>query len=97
MVLLYIASALLLSTLTEPSESFLLIVICVPLAIGFGVGVFLPREPWAWIYGIVTIGIGMTSCATLPFCIPLLIFWIKPETKAYFDQRYRRGVRDSQY
>jgi hypothetical protein len=32
----------------------------------------------------VTIGLGMTSACTLPICIPLLIFWLKPETKAFF-------------
>jgi hypothetical protein len=48
---------------------------------------FLPLRRWAWIYHIVLISIGMTSCCCLPVCIPLLIFWIKPEMQAYFDQR----------
>jgi hypothetical protein len=30
--------------------------------------------------------IGMTSCCFLPFLIPLLIYWLKPETKAYFGR-----------
>ncbi len=45
---------------------------------------FLPRRPWVWIYDLVLICLGMTSCACLPICIPLLIFWIKPEVRAYF-------------
>jgi hypothetical protein len=32
----------------------------------------------------VIICLGMTSACFLPVCIPLLIFWIKPETKLYF-------------
>jgi len=47
---------------------------------------FLPRRPWAWIYHIVLICIGMTGC-TVGFSIPLLIFWIRPEVKAWFRMR----------
>jgi hypothetical protein len=51
----------------------------------YGAAPFLPRAKWSWIYGIVAIGIGLTSCCTLPFCIMLLIQWIKPEVKAWFN------------
>jgi hypothetical protein len=44
----------------------------------------LRPRPWLWTYSLVLIGIGMTSACFLPFCIPLLIFWLKPETKSYF-------------
>lgn len=54
--------------------------------IAFGVALFLPRKPYNWIVGIVMMAIGMTSCCFLPFLIPLLIYWIKPETKAYFGR-----------
>jgi hypothetical protein len=50
----------------------------------FGIGLAAPRRTWGWIYSIVLICIGLTSCCTLPACIPLLIFWLKPETKAYY-------------
>ncbi|HSK73154.1 MAG TPA: hypothetical protein VK892_15760 [Pyrinomonadaceae bacterium] len=52
----------------------------------FATALFLPRKPWGWIVGIVMIAIGMTSCCFLPFLLPLLIFWLKPETKAYFGR-----------
>lgn len=42
-----------------------------------------PRR-WLWIYGVVLIGLGMTSACFVPFCIPLLLFWLKPNTKAYY-------------
>lgn len=45
---------------------------------------FLPRRRWAWVVGVVLIGIGMTSACCLPAAIPLLIFWLKPENKAFF-------------
>jgi len=47
---------------------------------------FSPR-PWLWIYDLVIIGLGMTSACFLPVCVPLLIYWLKPETKAYFGYR----------
>lgn len=50
------------------------------------VALLLPAKPYNWIVGIIMIGVGMTSCAFLPFMIPLLIYWLKPETKAYFGR-----------
>jgi uncharacterized membrane protein len=44
-----------------------------------------PR-PWLWTYDLVIICLGMTSACFLPACIPLLIFWLKPETKRYFGR-----------
>lgn len=55
-------------------------------AIIYGIALFLPRKPYNWIVGIVLIAIGMTSCCFVPACIPLIIFWLKPETKAYFGR-----------
>lgn len=47
--------------------------------------IFRPR-PWLWVYDLVVICIGLTSCCFWPICIPLLIYWIKPETKEYFGK-----------
>lgn len=52
----------------------------------FAVALFLPPKPYNWIIGIVAIALGMTSCCFLPACVPLLIFWLKPETKAFFGR-----------
>lgn len=43
-----------------------------------------PR-PWAWVYSLVVICLGLGSCA-LVASIPLLIFWLKPEVKAYYGK-----------
>ena len=42
------------------------------------------RRPWLWTYSLVVIALGVSSCF-LPFCIPMLIFWVKRETKSYFN------------
>lgn len=55
-------------------------------AIVFSVALLLPPKPYNWIVGIVMICLGMTSCCFLPFCIPLIIYWFKPETKAFFGR-----------
>ena len=47
---------------------------------------FVAPRPWVWVYGMVLICLGMTSACFLPACIPLLIFWIKPEAKRYFGK-----------
>jgi hypothetical protein len=57
-----------------------------PLMALFAAGIFLSPKPWVWIYDLVLICLGFTSCLTLPFCIALLVFWLKPETKAYFGR-----------
>ena len=58
------------------------LVFCVPYA----AAPFLPRQSWVWVLGIVLICIGLTSACCLPACIPLLIFWLKPEMKAFYGR-----------
>lgn len=58
------------------------IVLLIPFIVGF----FLPKSKGAWIYHLVLICIGMSGC-TIVGCIPLLIFWIKPEVKDYFERK----------
>ena len=58
------------------------LVLCVPYA----AVLFLAPRPWVWVFDLVLIGVGMTSCCTLPAAIPLLVFWLRPETRAYFGR-----------
>ena len=50
----------------------------------YAIGPFVKGKSWGWVYGIVLIAIGMTSCCLWPITIPLLIQWIKPEMKRMF-------------
>lgn len=52
----------------------------------FAVGALMPPRRWSWIYGLVLICIGMTSICCLPATVPLIIYWIKPETKSLFGR-----------
>jgi hypothetical protein len=61
-------------------------IISIPLTILFAIGPMLPRRPWVWIYDIVLICLGMTSCCLWPATIPMLIYWIKPEARAWFGR-----------
>ena len=45
-----------------------------------------PR-PWVWTYDLVVICFGFTSACFFPFCIPLLIFWLKPPVKEWFGKK----------
>ena len=58
------------------------LVFCVP----YGATPFLPRKSWVWVVGIVLICLGLTSACCLPVCIPLLIYWLKPEMKAFYGR-----------
>ncbi len=56
------------------------------LGAAFGASLFLPPKPWVWIYDLVLIAIGLTSPCCLPASVPLLIFWIRRDTQAYFGR-----------
>ncbi len=63
-----------------------LVVLCLVLGGAFLTPFFLERKPWVWIYDMVLICIGFTSACCLPAAIPLFIYWLKPEAKAYFGR-----------
>lgn len=56
------------------------------LFVPYALAPFLPRQSWVWILGLVLICIGLTSACCLPVCIPLLIFWLKPDVKAFYGR-----------
>lgn len=72
----------------DPPGSLVFGVLCigmgVALAAGFALALLVPPKPWGWVVGMVAICISLTSCACMPAGIPLLIYWLKPETKEYF-------------
>jgi hypothetical protein len=57
------------------------------LLVPFAAAPLLPKRRWVWVYDIVLIALGMTSLCCLPATIPLLICWIKPETRVFFGWR----------
>lgn len=71
-------------------EAKILGVVCLLMGLAFFVpyaaAPFLPRRNWVWILGLVLICIGLTSACCLPVCVPLLIFWLKPEMKAFYGK-----------
>jgi hypothetical protein len=83
-----------LAELTGDGERMAMATFAGPLYVIFGVifffayliALFLKPGPGAWVYDLVLICFGMTSCCCLPITIPLLIFWIKPENKKYFGR-----------
>ncbi len=72
-------------TLSSVIGAFLLMLSLVLLVACFLPFVLKPR-PWLWIYHLVIICLGLTSPCFMPFSIPLLVFWIKPETKAFYGK-----------
>lgn len=62
------------------------LVISVPLAIANLAALFVRPTPNTWVFHLVLICLGMTSACCLLVCVPLLIFWLRPETKAYFGR-----------
>jgi MFS family permease len=47
---------------------------------------FLKPQPWVWSYSLVLICLGMTSACCIPACVPLLIFWLKPEVQRWYGR-----------
>jgi hypothetical protein len=42
------------------------------------------RRPWVHVLGIVVLGMGMFNVCCLPINIPLLVVWMKPETRRWY-------------
>ena len=57
------------------------------MAAVFGVSFFLKTKPWTWVYHLVLICLGFGSPCCLPASVPLLIFWIRDDTRNYFGRR----------
>ena len=72
------------------AEARILGVVCLIVGLVFFIpyaaAPFLPRQSWVWVFGLVLICIGLGSACCLPACIPLLIFWLKPEMKAFYGR-----------
>lgn len=50
------------------------------------IGILAPRRPWMHVVGIVLLGVGLlSSCLSWVVNVPLLIYWLKPEVKRWFD------------
>jgi len=65
-------------------QGVVMVVLC-PILMGLSiVAAAAPRKRWGWIINVVLIGLGCTSCLCMPASIPLVIFWLKPETKRWF-------------
>ena len=43
-----------------------------------------PRADWAWKIHAVVLGIGLTTLVLWPIALPLIWFWLKPETRRFF-------------
>lgn len=64
----------------------LFLIIGLMFFVPYALAPFLPRKSWVWVFGLVLICIGLTSFCCLPICIPLLIFWLKPEMKEFYGR-----------
>jgi MFS family permease len=67
-------------------RAVILIVIGVVLFVAYAVALVLPKSPGAWVYHLVMIGIGLSSCCLWPATIPMMIAWLKPETQRWFGR-----------
>lgn len=63
------------------------LVLCAPLSVFYLVGVVAPRRPWLYVYGFVTFGVAFLCGGCWFLAIPVLIQWVKPETRAWLEQR----------
>lgn len=66
-------------------QSAALTIMGAALTLLYIVALILPRNKLNWIVGFITIGIGLTSCCCMPATIPLLIYWLKDETRFYLN------------
>lgn len=63
--------------------------------VGFLLTFAFKPSPFAWIYDLVLICIGLSGCPTLAASIPLLLYWLKPEVKRYYGKLEAGGAAAS--
>lgn len=54
-----------------------------PMLLLYAVGLAAPRRRWLYAYGFVLCALSMVCGGCWPFAIPALIYWLKPEVKAW--------------
>ncbi|MFW5738753.1 MAG: hypothetical protein ACOC1F_00160 [Myxococcota bacterium] len=62
-----------------------LTVVYLPIAVAYVVGLLGPRRPWMYSYGIFLAVLSFMCGGCWLIGIPFLIFWMKPETKHWYD------------
>ncbi len=65
----------------------LLLVYAVPFAAVHVIGVVAPRRPWGYVYGFVVCGMAFMCGGCWFLAIPLLLYWLTPETRAWHEQQ----------
>ena len=79
------------STTTSPGDpppwvvGVFLVVVYLPIAVAYVVGLVGPRRPWMYGYGIFLAVLGFMCGGCWFMAIPFLIFWVKPETKYWYE------------
>lgn len=66
-----------------------------PVGILFGIGMiilpFLPKTPKMWQGHLLNIALGLTSCCLTPFCLYLMLRWLKPDVRQMFGIATEEG------
>jgi hypothetical protein len=65
-------------------QGAIMAIVGVPLMVVSFIAALAPRKKWGWVMNVVLMGLGCSSCMCMPAAIPLLIFWLKPEVKAWY-------------
>ena len=55
-------------------------------ALAYGLAFAFRPSPGSWVFHLILICIGFGGCPTIAAAVPLLIFWIKPETKRFYGR-----------
>lgn len=64
-----------------------LLLLSIPLCLSHAIPFFVAPRPWVWMFVLVLICLGLTIPCTLPATVPLLLSWLRPETKRYYGKR----------
>ncbi|MCB9506848.1 MAG: hypothetical protein H6698_02280 [Myxococcales bacterium] len=51
-----------------------------------------PPSPWAWKIHAVVLGVGLTTILLWPAALPLLFYWFREDTRAYFHSPQRAAA-----
>ncbi len=72
-------------TVAESTTVLVLGLLLVAFSGLFAVAALVPYKPWGWTVALIAICLGLSSCSAIA-ALPLLIYWMKPATKAAFGR-----------
>jgi len=60
------------------------LVVCGAVLLPHLLALVAPARPWSWKLGLLIFALALAQVVWTPICVPLMVYWLKPDNRAYF-------------